>query len=95
MSLLIHILRTIAGAMITPPLAFVLIILGAILYRKNKKIASMEKMILGGSVNSVIELTLSQLVLGTVCGIVGSLMLAGLGIAFSETLGITCLFLYL
>ena len=93
MSLLIYTLRTIAGAIVTPPLVFVLVILAVILYLKNNKTVVMQKIILGGSVNSSIELTLSQLIFGIVGGTVGSIILSSLGIVFDQNSGIMYLFL--
>lgn len=92
MNLFIYTLRDVAGAIVTPPLAFLLIILMVILYFKNKKIVTMQKLILGGSVNSSVELTLSQLVLGILGGSIGSLIFSSLGIVFSENSGIIFLF---
>jgi hypothetical protein len=85
-------LRNVSGAIVTPPLAFLLIILMIVLYLKNKKIVAMQKLILGGSVNSSIELTLSQLVFGILGGSIGSLIISSLGIVFSENSGIMFLF---
>lgn len=93
MSLLIYTLRTIAGAIVTPPLVFVLVILAVILYLKNNKTVVMQKIILGGSVNSSIELTLSQLIFGIIGGTIGSIMLSSLGIVFDQNSGIMYLFL--
>ena len=93
MELVLYTLRNVAGAIITPPLVFVLITLAVILYLKNKKIVAMQKMILGGSVNSSVELTLSQLVLGILGGALGSLILTSLGVVFSSNSGIVYLFI--
>ncbi len=93
MDLVIYTLRNVAGAIVTPPLVFILIALAVILYLKNKKIVTMQKLILGGSVNSSIELTLSQLVLGILGGAIGSLILTSLGIVFSLNSGIAYLFI--
>lgn len=93
MELVLYTLRNVAGAIITPPLVFVLITLAVILYLKNKKIVAMQKLILGGSVNSSVELTLSQLVLGILGGVVGSLILTSLGVVFSSNSGIAYLFI--
>lgn len=92
MSLFIYTLRNVAGAIVTPPLVFLLIVLMMILHFKNKKIVAMQKLILGGSVNSSVELTLSQLVLGIIAGSIGSLILSSLGIIFNENSGIMFLF---
>jgi hypothetical protein len=93
MSLLIYTLRNVAGAIVAPPLVFLFITLIIMLYVKNKKIVAMQKIILGGSVNSSIELTLSQLVLGIVAGCIGSLILTSLGVVFSANSGIEYLFI--
>jgi hypothetical protein len=53
----------------------------------------MQKIILGGSVNSSIELTLSQLVLGIIGGTIGSLILTSLGVVFNHNSGIAYLFI--
>lgn len=91
MSLFIYTLRNIAGAIVTPPLVFLLVALGITLYLKNKKVITMQKIISGGSVNSTIELTLSQLVLGIIGGSIGSLILTSLGVIFNESSGISYL----
>ena len=93
MNLLIYTLRNVAGAIIAPPLVFLLITLIIMLHLKNKKVVAMQKMILGGSVNSSIELTLSQLVLGIVGGCIGSIILTSLGVVFSTNSGIEYLFI--
>lgn len=91
MSLLIYTLRSVAGAIITPPLIFLLISLIIMLHLKNRKTVVMQKIILGGSVNSSIELTLSQLVLGVIGGSIGSLILTSLGVVFKQNSAITYL----
>ncbi len=93
MSLFIYTLRSIAGAVVTSPLVLLLIFLIVILHLKNRKVVTMQKIILGGSVNSSVELTLSQLVLGIIGGCVGSLILTGLGIVFNDNSGIWYLFI--
>lgn len=93
MNLLTYTLRTIAGAIVTPPLVFVLIILAVLLYFKNSKTVMMQNIILGGSVNSTIELTLSQLILGIVSGAIGSIILNSLGVIFDQNSGIIYLFM--
>ncbi|WP_026885223.1 hypothetical protein [Clostridium beijerinckii] len=92
MGLFIYTLRSVSGAIVTPPLVFLLILLIIVLHSKNKKVVTMQKIILGGSVNSSIELTLSQLVLGIIGGIIGSIILTSLGVVFSENSGISYLF---
>jgi len=93
MNLIIYTLRNVAGAIINPPLVFVLITLLIVLHLKNRKTVAMQKIILGGSVNSSIELTLSQLVLGIIGGSIGSLILTSLGVVFSSNSGIAYMFI--
>jgi hypothetical protein len=93
MGLIIYTLRNVAGAILMPPLVFVLITLVIMLYFKNRRIVDMQKIILGGSVNSTIELTLSQFVLGILGGSIGSLILTSLGVVFSSNSGIIYLFI--
>jgi len=93
MNLIIYTLRNVSGAIITPPLVFVLITLVIVLHLKNRKTVAMQKIILGGSVNSSIELTLSQLVLGIIGGSIGSLILTTLGVVFSGNSGIAYMFI--
>ena len=93
MNLIIYTLRNVSGAIITPPLVFVLITLVIVLHLKNRKTVAMQKIILGGSVNSSIELTLSQLVLGIIGGSIGSLILTSLGVVFSSNSGIAYMFI--
>ena len=93
MNLLINIIKSISGAIIEPPMIFILIILAMVLYSKNRKISVMQKLILGDSVNSSIELTLSQIVLGIFAGGLGSIILNFLGVVFYSNSGIVYLFL--
>lgn len=93
MNLLINIIKSISCAIVAPPMIFILIILTIALYSKNRKIAGMQKLILGDSVNSSIELTLSQIVLGICAGVLGSLLLNSLGVVFSSNSGIVYLFI--
>ena len=93
MSLIIYTLRNVAGAIITPPLVFMLIGLVIVLHLKNRKVVAMQKIILGGSVNSSVELTLSQFVLGIIGGSIGSIILTSLGVVFSDNSGISYLFI--
>ena len=89
MGLFINVMQSIAGAIIAPPMIFVLIVLALVLYFKNKKITGMQKLILGDSVNSTIELTLSQMVLGILGGVLGSIILNSLGVVFNNNSGIS------
>ena len=71
MEIIMYTLRSISSAIISPPLVFILIALMIIFYLKNKKIAAMQQIVIGGRVDSALELTLSQFVLGIMGGIRG------------------------
>ncbi len=74
-------------------MALVLVILAVILYRQNKKTTVMQKMIIGDSLNSAFELTISQIVIGIFAGVLGSIIISFLGIAFDENSAIYLIFL--
>ncbi|EES49468.1 signal protein PDZ [Clostridium botulinum] len=93
MELAFYTLRGIAGAIVNPGLMIVLIFLGIILYFKNKNLVMMQRLILGDNINTPLELTLSQIVLGILAGAIGSVILSILGIRFWENSGIIYLFM--
>lgn len=93
MDLAIHTLRSVAYAIVGPSYAFVLIIIGVMFYLQNKKTSFVQKMIIGESFSSSLELTLSQLVLGIFAGAIGSIVLTYLGVIFDENSGIEILFM--
>ena len=93
MDIALHTLRTVASAIVDPSNAFILIMIAVIFYNKNKKIASMQKMIMGESVDSPFELTISQIVIGIIAGTVASLMFTFSGLVFDENSNIYLLFM--
>lgn len=93
MGILLYTLKTVASAITEPYLAIMLVIIAFILYRKNSKTAIMQKMIIGEEVNSPIELTISQIVIGIFAGIAASMILSYLGVAFDENSAIDIIFL--
>jgi hypothetical protein len=93
MDLVMYTLRSVAYVIVEPSLMIMLIILGIIFYSKNRKLVAMQKMIIGEEVNSPLELTLSQIVLGILAGILASIMLSYLGVIFDESSGIEFLFM--
>jgi len=93
MEIVIHTLRTVASAIVDPSNAFILIMIGLIFYNKNKKIAVMQKMIMGESLDSPFELTISQIVIGIIAGVAASLMFTFLGLVFDENSNIYLLFM--
>ncbi|MDU3351132.1 MAG: site-2 protease family protein, partial [Clostridium sp.] len=70
-----------------------LVVLGIMFYLKNKRITIMQKMTIGESINSPLELTLSQISLGIIGGVIVSLMMSSLGIIFNENSGIEIMFM--
>lgn len=92
MEIIMYTLRSISSAIISPPLVFILIALMIIFYLKNKKIAAMQQIVIGGRVDSALELTLSQFVLGIMGGIFGSIILTELGVKFNYECGVQYLF---
>ena len=93
MDIVVHTLRTVASAIVDPSNAFILIMIGLIFYNKNKKIAIMQKMIMGESLDSPFELTISQIVIGIIAGVAASLMFTFLGLVFDENSNIYLLFM--
>lgn len=93
MDLIIHSLKSIAVAIIEPMHLLMLLIFGIIFYFKNAKIVSIQKMTLGEGLNTPLELTLSQIVLGILAGAIGSVILSVLGVTFMENSGIEFIFM--
>lgn len=93
MDIALYVLRSISQVIITPPYVFILLMLGFILYTRNKKTIMMQKMIIGEKINSSFELTISQIVLGIFAGTVGSLIVSYLGIVFINEATIALLFM--
>ena len=88
MDLIIYTLKSVATAIVEPLHLLMLIIMGIMFYLKNRRISIVQKMTIGESLDSPLELTLSQIVLGIIVGALGSLILSLLGITFSENSGI-------
>lgn len=93
MEIAIYTLKTVASAIVDPSNAFILIMIALIFYNKNKKIATMQKMIMGESLDSPFELTISQIVLGIFAGAIASLLFTFLGLVFDENSNIYLLFM--
>lgn len=93
MDIAIHTLRAVASAIVDPSNALILIMITLIFYNKNKKITIMQKMIMGESIDSPFELTISQLVIGIGAGAVASLIFTFLGLVFDENSSIYLLFM--
>lgn len=93
MDLEIYTLKALSGIIIDPFFFGILVIIGIIFYWKNLRVAKMQKMILGESINSPLELTLSQFALGIIAGIILGFVCNFLGIIFRENSGIATLFI--
>lgn len=93
MDLAIYTLRSLAYAIVDPQYALILTLLAVMFYMQNRKNSFMQKMILGESFNSPLELTLSQIVLGILAGALGSVILTYLGVVFDKNSGIDILFI--
>lgn len=84
MKILLYTLRSVAYTIIEPSWIIMLIIMAIVLYRQNKKTTVMQRMIIGENLNSPLELTISQVVLGILAGTLGSIILSYLGVIFDE-----------
>lgn len=93
MELILYTLRSVAYAIINPAHIVILVILAMFFYMKNRRISIMQRMTIGESLNSPLELTLSQIVLGIIAGAIGSIILTNLGIVFNENSGIELIFI--
>ncbi len=93
MDIAIHTLRAVASAVVDPSNAFIIIMISLIFYNKNKKIAAMQKMIMGENLDSPFELTISQIVIGIIAGAIASLMFTYSGLVFDENSNIYLLFM--
>ncbi len=70
-----------------------LAILAFVLYRKNSKIVLMQKMIIGEKINTTLELTISQIVIGIFAGTLASVIMSYLGITFNNNSSVELIFL--
>lgn len=93
MDIAIYTLKSIAITLTDPSLVIILVVLAIILHSQNKKTTVMQKMIVGERLNSPLELTISQLVLGIFGGIFASLILSYTGVMFEQNSGIEYIFL--
>ncbi len=85
MNLLIENIRGISYALVSPALSLMLIVIAIIFYFKNRKIAFMQKLMLGRSIQSPLEMTLLQILIGILGGLIASLLLSVLGVTFENS----------
>lgn len=93
MNILLYTLRSVAVALTEPYSVILLIILAFMLYRKNKKTAFMQRMIIGERIASPFELTISQIVIGIFAGVFASVIMSYLGIVFDQNSSVNLIFL--
>lgn len=84
MSIALYTLSTVSSAILTMPSVVTFLMLIVVLYIRNRRTVTMQKMVIGGSMNSTLELTISQIVLGILAGAAGSLILSYLGVVFNN-----------
>lgn len=94
MDLILYTLRTVAYAIVEPTHILVLVILGVMFYLKNKKVSLMQRMTIGEIINSPLELTLSQIVMGILAGVISSVLLTVFGVTFGQNSGIELIFMF-
>ena len=83
-NIFLYTLRAVAELLTDYMSMFMIFLIGMLLYRKNKKVTTMQKMITGEAADTPLELTLSQIVIGIGGGVLASLMLSYLGIVFDQ-----------
>lgn len=93
MDIALNTLRSISTAIISPEWIILFVLLALYLHGRNKKTVNMQKMIMGNGINSALELTLSQVVVGIVAGVIASIILSYLGVMFNENSSIEFLFI--
>lgn len=91
--ILLYTLKSIAFALTEPYLIIILAVLALVLYRKNKHITVMQKMVIGERINSPFELTISQIVIGIFAGILATAIMSYLGVTFDENSSVDLVFL--
>lgn len=93
MSNILNTLRVVSSGIIKPPYVFILIGFIIVFYSQNKKLITMQRMIVGEKLNTAFELTVSQVVLGVFAGAIASILLGYFGVAFNENTSIELIFL--
>lgn len=93
MNMLVYTLKAIAYALTNFYFIVLLAILAFVLYRKNSKIVMMQKMIIGEKINTTLELTISQIVIGIFAGTLASVIMSYLGITFNNNSSVELIFL--
>lgn len=93
MNIFIDTIRAVAYAIIQPPYVFFIMAAAFVFYKNNIKIVAMQKMIMGTAHESTFLLTIPQIILGIVGGVLASVILSSLGIIFRMNSYIELIFL--
>lgn len=93
-NLILLTLKSVAYVMVEPFFIGILILVGIVFFIKNRKIVGIQNMIMGDSLDSAINLTLSQIVLGLIGGAIASIILSLLGIVFTRNSFLPVLFIF-
>ena len=93
MNVVLATIKAISYVWVNPVLLLLLLVISVVFYIKNKKINFIQTMVLGEKINSPLELTISQIVIGIIAGSIASLILTTFGVSFEENSGIAILFL--
>ncbi|MEG0672237.1 PDZ domain-containing protein [Clostridium sp.] len=93
MEIIYTVLRNVAFAVVDPYSSLVIISMGIFFYMSNRKIVAMQKIIMGESRNTTLELTISQIVLGILAGAILSIILTYLGVVFNSNSSIFIIFI--
>lgn len=94
MDLWVSVVIFLSKLIVSPAFLILIIVLGVMLYIKNQRISSMQKAIMGREIDSPLELTLSQIVLGVFAGLISSIIFSYLGIVFYDNYAIYIMFLF-
>ncbi|MFA9398498.1 MAG: PDZ domain-containing protein [Clostridiaceae bacterium] len=92
MSIVVLTLRGIAYELADPYVLMLILVMGFILYKRNKRTVMMKRMIIGKDENTAFELTISQVVIGVIAGSIISVILSVLGVAFINNVSIYLIF---
>lgn len=92
LDLVLKTIRAVSYTLVNPILVLMLLIIALLFYIKNRKTNFIQSMVLGEKLNSPLELTISQIVIGIIAGVIGSLILTLFGVNFEGNQGITLLF---
>lgn len=91
--ILLFTVKALASTITDSWIIFGFVVVGIIFYGQNKKISEMQEMIIGQKLSNPFELTISQIVMGLLAGIAGSIILSFVGVTFNEQSSFSLVFL--